>query len=180
MAMDPDSPRGRALSSFYWITHRLAQGPFAGEARCDSLRANGITHILNVSEAPSIARAEAGGFLEVLWEPLDDFTRIPISKAIACIETLHRTLAEPHHKVYIHCIAGQQRSPTILWLYFLACGLEPLAAKELIESCNHDATPGHSLFVDHELVRSVIRHGTENGFSLERSGLVFGEPHPPA
>ena len=36
---------------------------------------------------------------------------------------------EPDSQVYIHCIAGQLRSPTALWLYLMACGVPPMGTK---------------------------------------------------
>jgi hypothetical protein len=59
----------------------------------------------------------------------------------------------------LNCVAGQNRSPTIIWLYLVACGPEPAVAKELIERRTLDACPGHSLLVDDALVRVVREHG---------------------
>src|SRR3954447_14965822 len=135
-------------TQFFWITPRIAQGPFASEPRGVRLRAAGVTHILNVCEAPSVLAVGPGGFREVAWHPVEDLARIPNEDAIACIDALHRMLREPGSKVYVHCIAGQNRSPTMLWLYLVACGHDPAMAKRLIEGRNLDAVAGHARLVD--------------------------------
>src|SRR4051794_33978681 len=100
-------------TQFSWITPRIAQGPFAREPRGIRLLAEGVTHVLNVCEAPSVLTAGPGGFREVAWHPVEDLARIPDEAAIAGIDALHRMLGESGSKVYIHCIAGQNRSPTV-------------------------------------------------------------------
>ena len=159
-------------TQFSWITPRIAQGPFASEPRGVRLRAEGVTHILNVGEAPGVLTAGPGGFREVAWQPVEDLARIPDEAAIACIDALHRMLGESGSKVYVHCIAGQNRSPTVLWLYLVACGHDPAAAKRLIEGRNMDAVAGHSRLVDEELIRRVVLHGREGRWTTAWAGLI--------
>src|SRR4051812_31628842 len=159
-------------TQFSWITPRIAQGPFASEPRGVRLRAEGMTHILNVGEAPSVLSAAPGGFREVAWHPVEDLARIPEEDALDCIGAIHRMLGESGSKVYVHCIAGQNRSPMVLWLYLVACGHDPAAAKRLIEERNLDAVAGHSRFVDEALIRRVILHGRENDWTTARAGLI--------
>ena len=148
------------------ITQTIWQGPFESPKRLPDLRSAGITHILNVGEAPNLLRVEDGPFVEIAWCPVDDLERIPDEVAQTCINTLHRMACCDGSKIYIHCIAGWNRSPTVLWLYLVACGLESSAAKELICGRNLDAIPGHSHLVDVELVKLIQEHG--KGF----------QPHP--
>jgi hypothetical protein len=145
----------------YPITRALWLGPFASPERLPVLLAGGVTHILNVGEAPSVLAAGAGALREVSWLPVADLDRIPDATAVACLDTLHRMVCEPDSRVYVHCLAGWNRSPTILWLYLVACGLEPTAAKTLIAARARDAVPGHSQLVDHELIRAVSAHGRQ-------------------
>jgi protein-tyrosine phosphatase len=159
-------------TQFFWITPRIAQGPFASEPRGIRRRADGVTHILNVGEAPNVLSAGPGGFREVAWHPVEDLARIPDEAAIAGIEALHRMLGESDSKVYVHCIAGQNRSPTVLWLFLVACGLDPAAAKRLIGERNMDAVPGHSRLVDEELIRRVVLLGREDRWTTARAGLI--------
>lgn len=159
-------------TQFFWITPRIAQGPFASEPRGIRLLREGVTHILNVGEEPSVLSAGPGGFREMAWYPVEDLARIPEEAAIACIGAIHRMLGESGSKVYVHCIAGQNRSPTVLWLYLVACGLDPAAAKRLIEERNLDAVAGHSRLVDEELIRRVVVHGREERWTTAWAGLL--------
>lgn len=81
-------------------------------------------------------------------------------------------LREDASKVYIHCVAGQNRSPTVLWLYFIACGMQPSSAKSLITSHTLDAVPGHSQLVDEHLVSTVVGHGQKNFVPLADPNIL--------
>ena len=76
-----------------------------------------------------------------------------------CLNTLNDMLNLDGSKVYLHCIACQNRSPTILWLYFVACGMDDDSARELISRRCPDAVPGHKSLVDDRLVKRVRDHG---------------------
>ncbi len=114
---------------------------------------------MNVGEADSVLRAEDGPFVEVADVSLVDLTRIPDDVAVNCLDRLHGMILAPSSKVYVHCIAGWNRSPTIVWLYLVACGIDPDMAKQLIASQNLDAVPGHPRLVDSLLVTKVQSHG---------------------
>ncbi len=141
------------------ITRSLCVGPFASPQRRDALVAAGVTHLLNVGEAPSILTANDGPFRDVAWHSITDLKRIPDEVALACLGTLHRMVCEPDAKVYVHCIAGWNRSPTIIWLYILACGVSPEQAKATIEARARDAVPAHPRLVDTALIETVRSFG---------------------
>jgi hypothetical protein len=141
------------------VTRSLWLGPFASPERKPVLVASNITHILNVGEAPSVLSAQDGPFREVAWHAITDLERVPDDIALACLATLHRMVCQPDARVYIHCIAGQNRSPTVLWLYLIACGVHGDRAKEVIEAAACDAVPGHRRLVDAALVDLVRRFG---------------------
>ncbi len=75
-------------------------------------------------------------------------------------------------RVYVHCIACQNRSPTILWLYFVACGMDDNAAKELISQRCPVAVPGHNSLVDEQLVARVREHGRGNFLPLQDPSVL--------
>jgi len=158
--METPSLKSGMRQQVYWITRRIAQGQFATEERARHLRSQGITHVLNVGESPSIISAEDYGFRAVRDCPTPDFCRLPDAAVLASLNALHEMLSEGDSKVFIHCVAGQNRSPTILWLYFIACGMSRAAAKELITSHTMDAVPGHPQLVDDQLVAAVVAHGS--------------------
>jgi hypothetical protein len=143
----------------YPITRSIWLGPFASPERLPALTSTGITHILNVGEAPSVLSAADGPFYEVAWRAVVDLERIPDVLAFDCLSTLHRMVSKPEAKVYVHCVAGWNRSPTIVWLYLVACGIVPAEARRIIELGSPDAIPAHSRLVDAALVQTVQRFG---------------------
>lgn len=79
-----------------------------------------------------------GEFQEIAWHPIEDLVRIPEHRAEVCLAALHRMICIPDTKVYVHCIAGWNRSPTVVWLYLVACGVPEREAKQFIEARAHE------------------------------------------
>ncbi len=156
----------------YWITRRIAQGAFATDARAEYLLAEGITHVLNVSDAPSVVAAANGGFQCVRDCPVRDLERIPDDVAVRCLDALHAMLCDPGSKAYIHCTAGQNRSPVVLWLYLVACGLSRDKAAKMITDRSPDAVPVHSRLVDDQLVSLAQRRGRDHFLPLPDGDIL--------
>lgn len=156
----------------YRITQVLSVGRYASPERAKDLLAVGVTHILNVSDAPSQLIASEGGFREVVWVPLNDFSRLPTHLASQALNALHRMASEPGSHVYVHCIAGHLRSPTVLWLYLIACGVPADDARNWIEERSPDAAPGSRRMVDAEHILFAQEHGLNNFFPLPRSEII--------
>lgn len=154
------------------ITQCLSVGPFATAERAGALRAAGVTHVLNVSESPSAVCGGDGSFAEVAWLPLEDHKRLSLVRAAEAINTLHRFASAPGAHVYVHCMAGVLRSPTVIWLYLIACGLSARAARELIETRSLEAVGGHYRMVDDEHVLFAQNHGLANFFPLARGEVI--------
>jgi protein-tyrosine phosphatase len=81
--------------------------------------------------------------------------------------------SEPGALVYVHCIAGQLRSPTVLWLYLIACGIPPDDARDWIEERSPEAVPGARKMVDHEHILFAQLHGLNNFFPLPRGEIIL-------
>jgi hypothetical protein len=157
------------------ITECLSVGPFASPARALQLRAAGVTHVLNVSDKPSeVGKSE--GFAEVAWVPMQDSRRLMPSTAIWALDTLHQLTSAPNAHVYVHCVLGMVRSPTILWLYLIALGVSPKDAREWIELRSPDSVAGHYRMVDHEHVRLAQNHGRANFVPHPRPNLIVPVP----
>lgn len=153
------------------ITTRVAVGRFPAPLRCAYLLDQNYTHILNVSDATSLASTRDAGFAEVKDLYMDDFVRIPTKDALEAAGTLHAMLNVPDSLVYIHCIAGHMRSPTVLWLYLVGLGMDKNAAKQMITERSPDAQPGHDTLVDARLVASVKEWGQKLGY-IDRESLM--------
>jgi hypothetical protein len=148
--------------TLFRITRNIWQGRFASRQRLDDLRRLGITHIVNVGESPNQLSEEDGPFKRVAWLPIEDLTIIPTSAAILCVNALHECVCDGGSNVYIHCVAGWNRSPTVLWLYLIACGINETTAKQLIASSSYDAVPGHPKLIDDALLVAIRKHGASN------------------
>lgn len=153
------------------ITTRVAIGRFATPERCNYLHERGITHILNVSDAESLARVREFGFAQVHDIAIRDDTRIPTEQALAAVQSLHAMLNIEDSQVYLHCIAGQNRCPTVLWLHLVAMGMGKAAAKQMITTRCPDAQPGHNTLVDSALVAEVNDWGRKLGY-IDRASLL--------
>lgn len=170
--MDQETIDRCARLHIYWITPCIAQGRFPTLERRQELRRAGVTHLLNVSDAPMPFAATDFGFAEASSISITDLKRIPTDVAIRCLDALHHILSECESRVYIHCTAGQNRSPTILWLYLLACAVDPNTARLMIESRNFDAVAGHKTLCDPELLETVRQHGAKHFLPLQRPESV--------
>jgi protein-tyrosine phosphatase len=155
------------------ITDSIWLGPFASPERKSALTAARITHILNVGEAPSILTTNDGQFRHIIWHPIIDLELIPEPLAVACLESLHQMLSEADARVYVHCIAGLNRSPTVVWLYLVACGIEPAEANAVVEKRAPDAIAGHSKLVGAGLVAAVQKFGSEHFLPHPRPDVLI-------
>jgi hypothetical protein len=156
----------------WWITRCLAQGGFPEERQCEILLRGGVTHLFNVSTSPYPASLVRLGFRGLMWRPVEDLKRIPDGVALECLDTLHAVLREPDAKVYLHCVAGQNRSPSVLWLYLVACGMEPQEAENLIGRRSLDGVPRHPNLVDDALAAKVRAHGGAHYLPLSRPEIL--------
>lgn len=158
------------------VTECLSIGPFASAERAEALRAAGVTHVLNVSDGASVVTAGEGSFAGVAWVPMSDSKRLPPAVALRAIATLHELASQPGAHVYVHCVAGMVRSPTILWLYLIALGVPPKDARAWIEERSPRANAGAAAMVDYEHVRLAQMHGLMHFFPHPRPNLISPWP----
>ena len=148
--------------TLFRVTRDIFVGRFASRERLAELRAWNITDVLNVSDTPSQIGIDDGPFRSVTWIDIEDRTLIPTENAIAAINAIHQPLTTGKGRVYVHCMAGWNRSPTIIHLYLLACGVAAADAAQMICRQAYDAVPGHSLLVDSNLIAMVQSHGRDH------------------
>ncbi len=154
------------------VTKRLFLGPFLTPNRAAYLRELGVTHALNVGEAPSVVSPSSCGFAEIRDRAIVDLALIPDAVAIDCLEQLHQMLRSSESKVYVHCIAGQNRSPTVVWLYLIACGMPRDKAKSIVETASPDAIPGHKTLANARLASLVEEYGRTHFQPLEDHDIL--------
>lgn len=145
-------------SAQYAVTTALRVGPFVSPARVAELREAGITDVLNVSDSKNWPEIESAGFHSVHWIPIADCVPIDpelVSEAMTCLDQLFR---EPQRRVLVHCLAGQNRSPTIIWLYLRSLGVNAEVAKTMIESVSRDAVGGHPLLLSPATIEAMVSH----------------------
>ncbi len=107
------------------ITSRIYQGGWLRPQYIAELVQLGITHVLNLDlpyDDP-LPLIEANIILHNVYIR-DQCLMTPqlVRDAIAAID---ESLSLPEHKIYIHCIEGVSRSPTVTWLYLIHSGLSP-------------------------------------------------------
>ena len=161
--------------TLFQITHSIWIGPFASDRLLSSLQLFGITHILNVSDAANQLTEAEGPFLRMPWMPIRDGATIPTDGAVATLNTLHECVCDNNAIVYIHCIAGHHRSPTVLWLYLVSCGLDPFDANSLITNSSARAEPMNSKLLSPQLVDVVRKHG-ESSFRPHPRKIAISSP----
>ncbi|WP_372367987.1 dual specificity protein phosphatase family protein [Candidatus Uabimicrobium sp. HlEnr_7] len=156
-------------SDIFWITNCISVGPYPEEDKHEILKQNNITHILNVCEYEGKFKET----IETAWLPIEDLKKIPNGLVIDCLETMHDFLENSQAKIYVHCVAGQNRSPNIIWLYLIACGLSPEEARMLISRATLDAVVGHPLIVDDKHTKLASKHGIKNFLPLRREEIIL-------
>ncbi|MDI7259542.1 MAG: dual specificity protein phosphatase [Thermodesulfobacteriota bacterium] len=107
------------------ITSRIYQGGWLLPRDIPELVRLGVTHILNLDlpyEDP-MPFIEANITLQNVY--IRDFCLMTPQLVRDAIEVIDKSLSSPGHKIYIHCIEGVNRSPTITWLYLIRTGLSP-------------------------------------------------------
>ena len=143
----------------FQITNNIWQGRFAADRLLTTFQFFGITHILNVSETPSQLELNEGPFRAIKQISIRDGSPIPVDAAIESVQTLHEFVCEPDSNVYIHCVAGWNRSPTVLWLYLVSCGIESEVALNMISRRSIDAVPAHPKLITPALTDTIITYG---------------------
>ena len=159
MTIPPESTATAIGVGIFPVTDRILLGRFLTPDRAKLLPGLDVTHVLNVSDAPSVVSAADAGVREIIDLPIEDLRQLSVEVIEDALAAIHRILHENEGMVLVHCTACQNRSPTIVWLYLIACGIKPDQAAAMITSVVKDAVPGHSLLVSSELVEWAQQFG---------------------
>jgi len=142
------------------VTDRLGLGPHPdGADHARSLIDAGYRCVANVGNGPSATYSGYPGFRAIVQVPIEDLAPIPVPIATCLLGQIHGLLMSfPDERLYIHCIAGQNRSPTILWLYLLSLGVSPAEATARISDARMDAVPGHEALIHPALIDAATNY----------------------
>ena len=114
------------------ITSQIYQGSWPLPRDVPRLVQIGITHILNLD----LPYEDPMPFIEAQFTLHNLFIRdacLMLPQLVReAIHFIDQSLSSPGHRIYIHCIEGVSRSPTITWLYLIHTGLSPQDALEIV------------------------------------------------
>jgi len=144
------------------ITSQIYQGGWIVPEDIPELVQLGITHILNLDlpYEDSLAFRAAHFTLRNYFIP--DYCLMKPQLVREVINVIEEFLSSPSHKIYIHCIVGVSRSPTITWLYLIHTGLSPDEAAARVKP--------NPVMYDDAMVQQLIAN---------RSSFIQSLPTPP-
>ena len=132
------------------ITPQIYQGGWLRPHHIPELVQLGITHVLNL-DLPStdlLPLAEANIRLHNI--PVRDYCLMTPQLVREIMDVIDKSLSSPAHKIYIHCVVGVSRSPTIARLYLIHKGFSPEDATAKIK-------PNPALY-DAGVVQQLMAH----------------------
>jgi protein-tyrosine phosphatase len=132
------------------ITSQIYQGGWLRPQHIPELVQLGITHVLNL-DLPSTDPLPLDEVKITLHNvPVRDYCLMTPQLVREIIEVIDTSLSSPGHKIYIHCVVGVSRSPTIAWLYLIHKGFTPEEATAKIK-------PNPALY-DAGIVQQLMAH----------------------
>ncbi len=132
---------GEGRLEYAWVTPRLAVGPaIVTVENMMRLAAGGVTHVLNVETEFDDSRITGNTGITVRWLPQpDDLRPKPPEWFEQGVGFVEEALSREGSRVYVHCLAGIQRSPMMLLAYLCATGMELDKAMDAIMSARPEA-----------------------------------------
>jgi protein-tyrosine phosphatase len=107
------------------ITPQIYQGGWLRPQHIPELVQLGITHVLNLDLPSTDPLPLAEADITLLNIPVRDYCLMTPQLVREVMDLIDQSLSSPRHKIYIHCVVGVSRSPTITWLYLIHKGLSP-------------------------------------------------------
>lgn len=119
-----------------WVTSNLAIGGIIGTtANMAWLRANGVTHVVDLEEEFDDRALGTRVGVAVLWLPVSAAMRaIDAETARAAVAYAEQALRDPAHRLYVHCLAGLDRAPLGGYAILRSQGCTPTEAIGLLRA----------------------------------------------
>ena len=141
-----------ARDGIYQITNQIFVGQYPKAEALKRISELGIKTILNVS----------GGVyghpdFDVINIPVEDLAEMPLITADKIVTAIKATV-NAGDKIYVHCIAGQNRSPGAVFIGLLSLGISEPQAIALIEDSTLDSVPKHEKIITDKVVKHVLRN----------------------
>lgn len=114
------------------ITSRIFQGGWILAHDIPALSRLGITHLLNLDlPYDDPVPFENANFKLQTMSLIDNCLILP-QQVRDIMAHIDRSLSIPDQKIYIHCVEGVSRSPTISWLYLIHSGFTAEEASQRV------------------------------------------------
>jgi predicted protein tyrosine phosphatase len=139
-----------ARHGIYRITDLIHVGQYPKGEVFQQLRTLGIGTILNVAGGEY---SEPG--FTVFNVPVVDLAEMPLAVADRIVAIVTHAVARGE-RIFVHCIAGQNRSPGAVYISLLALGMGESEAAHLIEDSTLDAVARHEQIITARVVRHVL------------------------
>ena len=119
---------------YAWVTPRLAVGTaISSDENMQQLAADGVTHVLGLEHDFNDHTIVGDTPITVCWLPQpDDFRPKPPEWFEQGVTFIKEALSKDGTRVYVHCLAGIQRSPTMVMAFLGAEGMPLDKAVSLI------------------------------------------------
>ena len=145
------------------VEANIFQSRYISPSDIAPLKSLGITHILNLTDCQHLfldELIESGFVVKHIY--LEDCVPIDNETAVEIVDYIHESVRNPENKIYVHCIAGINRSPTAIWLYLLSKGYsEQDAAAKIMSGQKNLVVPDVVLvsILNLDLIKN--RHNTQ-------------------
>ena len=156
-----------ARNGIFRISSLIYQGPAPNEETISALSRLQVRDLLDVA---GVSGTPPPG-MTIHKRPFEDGKPIPDSVIPAILETTARLLSA-QRPLFVHCSAGLNRSPTVVWLVAVACGLCPEEAAESIASKMLDGVPAHPRL----LGQNTLQIARSEGVRLGMKPHLFDQP----